>query len=325
MSAALSYGVYAYPTAATPVELTPAVTGLEWGDLSGELAARAVLTLAAVSVDGLELADALKLNTDVAILANGARVFEGVIWDCTLTDGRELRLTCYDRLIYLTGSRDSAYFPAGNTTQSVVSHICAKWDVPLDYTYASCTHARLSYRALSVAEQLTRTLDAAAAATGQAYMLRMEGGRLRVGARGEGGARCEIVSAAALSYAHRSTLSELVTRVVVVTGDGDDPVRTCATLDGDISLGILQQVVDAAGTSLSDARAQAEQLLRERGAPAEAIELECLDVPALRRGDRVRVELGSLSGEFDVLGVTHSDSRTMRLELGRHAAIDGEG
>ena len=80
---------------------------------------------------GLDMADAAKLNTDIAVLVNGVVTFEGIIWDCTLTSGRELRLSCYDRLIYLTGSRDSAYFPAGNTTQSVISHICAKWDMPL--------------------------------------------------------------------------------------------------------------------------------------------------------------------------------------------------
>lgn len=318
----MDYSVYAYPTAATPVDITPAVTALEWGDLSSELAARAVITLAAVSVAGLDMADAAKFNTDIAVLVNGVVTFEGIIWDCTLTSGRELRLSCYDRLIYLTGSRDSAYFPAGNTTQSVISHICAKWDMPLTYTYMNCVHTRLSYRAISVADQITRTLDAAASMVGAAYMLRMESGRLHIGVRGEGGVKCEIVSASALSYTHRRTLSDLVTRVIVVTGDGDGPIKTSATLDGDTSLGILQQVVDGAGTSLKDARAQAEQLLRERGTPAETISLECLDVAALRRGDMVRVELGSISGAFDVLGVTHTDSRTMRLELSRHVEMN---
>ena len=36
----------------------------------------------------------------------------------------------------------------------------------------------------------------------------------------------------------------------------------------------------------------------------------------------VRVELGSISGAFDVLGVTHTDSRTMRLELSRHVEMN---
>lgn len=311
--------VYAYPDPAAPVDITPAVTSLEWGDASGELAARAVITLAALDIAQIDLAKAARLNTDIAITAGGASVFEGVIWDCTLTSGRELRISCYDRLIYLTGSRDSSYFSAGNTTHSVVSHICAKWDMPLEYTYASCTHASLSYRALSVAEQLKRTLDAAAAVTGEGYMLRMEGDRLHVGRRGEGGVKCEIARASAVSYTHRRTLSDIVTRVVVVTGDGEGPVKTSATLDGDTSLGIIQQVVDGAGMSLKDARAQAEQLLRERGAPEETITLKCLDMPALRRGDRVRVELGSISGEFDVLSAIHTDARVMSLELGRHA------
>lgn len=316
MSAGLGgYQVFIYPEGGQARDITGAVLTLEWGDLAGELAGRAVLTLAAGSA-----APQLRLNTPISILARGSVVFGGVIWDSALIDGRRLRLCCYDRLIFLTGSRDSSYFPAGMNTERVIDSICRRWDVELRYTYSNCTHGRLNYRGVTVAEQITRTLDAARAICARQYMLRMEDGRLHVGARGEGGAKCRIGRARLKTYTHRRDMNGLVTRVIVTTGSGEGPVKTSAVVDGDTTLGILQAVVDGAGISLKDARSQAQGMISERGAPGETITLECLDEPALRRGDRVRVDAGSLSGEFDVLGVTHSHTLTMRLELARHEA-----
>lgn len=306
------YQVFVYPEGAEARELTGAVLELEWGDPAGELAARAVITLAA------ERAGGLKFNVPLVILADGRAVFEGVIWEVALTDGRRLRLCCYDRLIYLTGSRDSAYFPAGLTTRQVLESICRRWNVELKYTYCECTHGRLNLRGMTVAAQLTRTLDAARALCARRYMLRMEDGALHVGGLGEGGVKCLIDRARLTGYSHRRGMNGLVTRVVVTSGAQGGPVKTRAVVDGDTTLGILQEVVDGAGMSLRDARAQAEGMIAERGTPGETISLECVDEPSLRRGDRVRVEAGSLSGEFDVAGVTHSHRRTMRLELSRH-------
>ena len=139
-----------------------------------------------------------------------------------------------------------------------------------------------------------------------------------MGGLGEGGVKCLIDRARLAGYSHRRSMNGQVTRVVVTSGAQSGPVKTRAVVDGDTTLGILQEVVDGAGMSLRDARTQAEGIIAERGAPGETISLECVDEPSLRRGDRVRVEAGSLSGEFDVAGVTHSHRRSMRLELSRH-------
>lgn len=314
------YRIFTYPEAARPVEITKAVISLEWGDLKAELAAHAVLTLAALKADELDMADAVKLNTEISILVNKATVFQGVIWDYTISGSGTIRINCYDRLIYLSGSRDNAYFPRGSTTENVISSICSKWSIPLVYTYRNCSHAGLSYRALTIAEQLRRTLDATRAICGVDYMLRLEDGRLHVGERGGGGAVCTLRHSSAIDYTHRLSLDDMVTRVVISSMEKNGPIRTGAALDGDITFGVLQAVVDGVGISAMDARRQAETLLNEHGRPAECISVECIDVPALRRGDRVSVDMDTLSGEYDVLGIAHSGASVMRAELGRHMA-----
>lgn len=305
----------------TPLDLTKAVIGLEWGDMKGELAARAVLRMNA-RMGGAELAEYARLNAPISILAYGREVFSGVIWDYSLIDGRTVNMVCYDRLIFLSGSADSAYFPAGLNTRRVLESICRRWDMPLKYDYTGCTHGRLSYRAQSVASQIISTLDAAQTVCGDKYMLRMEGGTLHVGLRSEGKPVCDVSRARLISYTHRRDMSGLVTRVAITTGSSG-PVRVREVFDGDTTLGILQEVVDASGATLSDARTQARRLLIERGTPVETIEVACQDEPTLRRGDRITISAGSLAGEYDVLGVMHDRLLSMRMELARHT--DGEG
>lgn len=318
MSGACSVFVY---DGARWAELTGAVIGIEWGDMKSELAACAYITLNACP-GGVDIAHSARLNAPVSVFAYGKSVFSGVIWDYELTDGRRVRMTCYDRLIFLMGSTDSAYFRAGMSTPRVLESICRRWDVPLSCTYTGIRHGALSYRGVSVAGQLISTLDAAQTVCGDKYMLRMEGGTLCAGVRGAGGVKHTIGSARVVSYTHRRNMSGLITRVAVMTG-GDGAVRTREVLDGDTSMGVLQAVVDSSGMTLSDARTQARRLLSERGVPEETIAVECADVPSLRRGDRIRLDAGSLAGEYDVLGVIHDRLLSMRLDIARHADKEG--
>ena len=79
----------------TPLDLTKAVIGLEWGDMKGELAARAVLRMNA-RMGGAELAEYARLNAPISILAYGREVFSGVIWDYSLIDGRTLAVSGFE-------------------------------------------------------------------------------------------------------------------------------------------------------------------------------------------------------------------------------------
>ena len=300
----------------TPIDLSEYVCALEWGDMKGELAARAQIDIPA-QVGGRELSDLAKLNAPLEILISDTRVFSGIVWDYTLLDGRNVRMNCYDRMIFLSGSTDFAYFSAGYSTRRIIESICRRRDVPLNYTYKSTTHGRISYRARNVADQIVSTLDAAKSICGTDYFMRMEGNTLHVGAMGEGDAVCAIDRARATGYKYGRSMDNLITRAVVISGS-DSALRVRETLDGDTTLGILQAVVDSAGQSISDARAQAREMLRGRGTPEETIEIECTDTPTLRRGDRVRIDVDGIEGQYDVLGVMHDRAIKMQLTLKRH-------
>lgn len=300
----------------TPIDVSEYVCALKWGDMKDELAARAQIDMHA-RMGGRELSDLVRLNAPIEVWVSDTRAFFGTVWDYTLTDGRGVRMNCYDRMIFLSGSADSAYFSAGFATQRVIESICRRYGVPLKYTYKSITHGRISYRARNVADQIVSALDAAKSISGAGYYLRMEGDMLHVGAMGEGGIACAIDRAQALGYTFGRGMDNLITRAVVISGS-DSALRVRETINGDTTLGLIQAVVDSAGQSISDARAQALKLLRERGTPNETVEIECTDTPTLRRGDRVRIDVDGMEGEYDVLGVMHDRAIKMQLTLKRH-------
>ena len=63
---------------------------------------------------------------------------------------------------------------------------------------------------------------------------------------------------------------------------------------------------------------EAQNILKEKGKAEENISISTIDVPMMRKGDKVKVFAGNLSGYFIVEGITHNGfEKTMELELER--------
>lgn len=119
---------------------------------------------------------------------------------------------------------------------------------------------------------------------------------------------------------NRLTLDDLITEVWI-TGKADDEGRLPieAKEVGDTTYGTLREMVAKDGdNSLADAQAEARKLLKERGKPKEYSSIQAVDVPSIRRGDKIKVEAGNLIGYFYVLGISHdATQRTMSMEIER--------
>ena len=90
-----------------------------------------------------------------------------------------------------------------------------------------------------------------------------------------------------------------------------------AKVDGLTEFGIRQIISPMQeGQSLKTAKKLAERVIAEKGVIERSIRLSCNDLPFLRKGDVVYVDIGTSVGYFDVIGVTHeADSYTMTLNL----------
>lgn len=308
--------------------VTQAVTGLSYGSSENEIAQRATLTLYNLSYKDRLLAGLFQPRDRVFLYANtgtGDReVFRGYLWDKQYESAREkiLTWTCYDNLIYLQESEDSLWFSAGQSTAGVAGAICKKWGVSLRYEYASITHGKLALRGSLSDMLLSDLLEPVRRQTGQCYVLRSWQDVLCVERAGENQEVYSIKSKAnALRTRSSASMSGMVTQVIVTgktSGEGAAPIEAIFS-SSTARYGTLQKVLSGSeGESLAEAKKEAEELLKEKSSPILRASVEAVDIPYLRKGDRVDLSAGDLLGKYLVLAVTHDGMRkTMELEVER--------
>ena len=147
-----AYSVYIV-SGNTKYNVTPAVVAQDRSEPKGQIAQRVTLQLAHVKVGDTMLSSLLKARNRVFVYANDGtkedEVFRGYLWTRSRNDSideKEVRYVCYDNLIYFQESEDSLYFASGKSTKDIVSSICEKWGIPLQYSYDSITHTKMPLR-----------------------------------------------------------------------------------------------------------------------------------------------------------------------------------
>lgn len=315
------YSVRAVLKDGSTLTLDPAVTGLSWQDPADEVAQRAILTLAQTKTDRGWLNQLLPLCTAIQITANKAEVFRGIVWEWEYESGssRVITLTCYDQFIYSQNSKTFAYFPAGKTTQDIITKICGDNGIALSYQWKNATHDAAVFRGNAIADQIMDTLDDAKKRLGERYVATYSAGTLTI----QGEAYNQTIyyfdaTKSALGTSERMTMDGLVTQVAIYGAESEDDRRQLeAVVQGKTEYGTLQDVVLMSSSStLSQAKQDAQGILAEDGNPKRTITLEAPDVPEIRKGWKIKVAAGSLLGYYIIKGVTHNATdRTMSMEL----------
>ncbi len=159
--------------------------------------------------------------------------------------------------------------------------------------------------------------------TGEKYIAQYRDGKLLIQAYGTNSTVYRFDTANTISTNDKITINNLVTRVTILGKQDDDgraPVD--AVVDGDTRYGVLQEIMRRDGDKTLDAvKAEANNLIKDRGKPEETIQITVPDLPFLRKGDKVEVSAGNLIGFFFVVGVTHNGTvRQMTLTLERAMA-----
>ena len=316
-----TYSVTALLQDGSTIVLDPAIVELGWQDSTDEVAQRATISLAQTKTNKGWLNSLLPLCTVVQITANGSKVFEGIVWEWEYesSNSRTITLNCYDRFIYTQNSKTFAYFPAGKTTKDIVSKICSDNGIECDYQWESATHDRIIFRGTTIADQIMDTIEKAELLLGKRAVATFEGSRLVI--RNEAYNTPVYVFKAdesAMSTSERMTMDGLVTQVAIYGAEDKEDRRKLETIvPGKTEYGTLQDVVlMTSSTTMAQAKAEAEGILKENGDPERSISASVPDVPEIRKGWKVRMEAGSLLGYYIVKGVTHNATdRTMTLEL----------
>jgi hypothetical protein len=306
--------------------LTEAVTALSWEEQANELAQRATLTLANFKTDAGYLIDMAKLNCFIMIYANWDgtrhRMFGGSIWEWEYTSAneKELSLTAYDPLIRLQQSKHRQYYPPGMGTKQIIQDVCDEWGIPLDYGWVSISHPKKALQTQAISDIIIGLLEEVKNKTASKYTVLFRDEKMQIREQGSNASVYEFTGENVVSTTDRLSLRDLITRIKII-GKAEENTRPPieAVVEGRTEFGVLQEIlVRDSDKTLADAKAEAETLMKERGQPSEDISVTTVDLPFLRKGDRVRMNAGNLLGYFYVTGVSHNAiDKIMTMELCR--------
>ena len=286
-------------------ELTPILGSLDISHQKDQLAMCVTLNLLNINYQGQWVNAMIEARQRVFLYANdGERheeVWRGFVWSVSYTsatEGRELTVRCYDNLIFWQESEDSAFFPAGWSTQTVLESIFSRWGVPMRWQYQSITHKKLALRG-TLADLVTGdVLDLVKRQTGTKYAIVMEGDTAVIRTAGDNEVYYKIIQASnAINTKSSQTMEGMITKVLVLgTGKDSDKPPVEATLSGDTATyGTLQKLQDrGSDATLADAKKEAQATIDEHGTPKWEYELRCSDIPWVRKGDRVYVSTGGI-------------------------------
>ena len=304
----------------TQYDISDFAEDLGWEENEKELAVSMSFT---VGSDNQQLTSLIKIGCIAAVLTDGVERTRAIINRARvkISSGREVRaVTAYDELYPLQTSEEQFLFPAGQSTKSVITQILDEWGVPLGkYAGANVTHERLVFRTGTLAEILLDILDDAVKKGGEKSILRATQGQIEVITRGSNETVYELDEGDTISVEHETDITGLVTRVKVrgqsSDKEGIPPVE--ATVNGLTQFGIRQKIIHREkDATVAEAQTAAQKILDEEGKIKRTQSITAPDAADLRKGDRVYVYVGELSGYFYVSGVKHDAAAgTMTLEL----------
>lgn len=323
------YSVYII-SGETKYNVTNAVLSIDRSEPKGQIAQRVILKIANVKVGASSLASLLKARDRVYVYANDGvkedEVFRGYIWarnhSASISDNA-LQYTCYDNLIYLQESEDSLYFSSGKSTNAIMSSICDKWGIKLQYSYDSITHTKLPLRG-RLADIFTEDiLNLVKKRTKKKYVILSEKDAMSVKHAGSNSTIYHFIAGKNVTKtASGWTMDGVITKVVIVgKADDNDRVPIEATVSGKTSeYGTLQKIQSRSeNTSLADAKSEAQNTIDEYGNPKWEYEITAPDIPWIRKGDKIYVSAGEIVGyrivtETDRSGDRQTREMTLTLE-----------
>lgn len=289
----LKYSIKAFFSSGEVMDLTGLCTSLTWGDEKNSIAQKAEVTLANIKIDKGYISDLIELCTQIVIFVNGEEYFRGIVWDWSYTSAleKELSFTAYDNMIYLTQSKGNTYYSSGKSTQFLVEDICKEWGIAICYEWESWTHGKTPLKDMEISRQLTTVLDEAQTKLDSKYVMLFEKDTLFIRKKGSNTDIYYFHGKNVESTTNRLTLQGLVTKVLVY-GKSEEDKRPplLKTIDGDLDYGVLQEIVTKdSNKTLEDAEKEAQNILKEKGKPEETITVSTIDVPMMRKGDKIKL------------------------------------
>jgi hypothetical protein len=306
--------------------VTPLLQSTSFGETDSELACRMTVMFKNQKYNETYMTSLASPGTVLLIHADwGAgnhEVFRGDIniWHYRSSSKKDLDLNIFDDLYKLQESEEVHYYTAGTSSKTIILEMFERWGIPLaTYNGPDFPMPAFPIKAEKLGNVAARILELAEERGYGQFIIRMNKGKAEVVPRGSNTVVYHFSSANnTILTSDRVSIENLLTRVKVVGREdskGWMPVE--AVLDGKTEFGIRQRIYQRPqDDSLATAQAAAKKILEMNGSPERSITIEAPDIPFLKKGDKIYITAGNLSGYFFIKNIQHDlITRIMQAEV----------
>lgn len=326
----VSYRVVAVTPDGEQLDVTNVTTNLGWEEGEREFSARISLKMQNAEYNGKLISELVQPNTPIIVYAivNGesTEVVRGTVqkWSPTETNGTfSIDMEAYDEMLALRRNQDCFYFTDGTTTKAALTSVLDQWGVPYDFSKGpdpGVAHAKMAFKKNYVSDVLSKILEDLKKKGGGVYFFRAREGKVEIVPRGSNETVYHFDSESNLTSAKDSFDASAIVTQVKVVGKSDEEGHQAVeeVVTGKTEYGVRQEIIERpSDKTLDEVRESAQQILKEKGGLKRKTSVQCADVPFIRKGDRVRVESGTLSGFWFVKSIQHNaadEKMTMDLD-----------
>lgn len=308
------------------LDITDISTGLGYSEGAKELSIKIQLKVAVTTYNGKSTFELLKPFTQIIIFADMGDGFDevarGKVQKITVTEtNREnyLDIETSDEAAELRKTQDNFLFTDGHSSRAILQEIFSKHGVPSEIHVTDIKHSKKIYRGKYLCDMIDDVLKDIRERGGGEYLVRASKGKVEIVKRGENQTVWHFDAGDNLTKVSESfDASKTVTKVKVVgksKAEGHPSIE--ATVNGKTEYGTRQIIYERPhNESAGDAEKSAKKILDEQGEPKRKVNIETVDVPTLRKGDKIRVKSSLGTSFYHVKSIRHNCvNHTMSLEL----------
>lgn len=325
--ATVEYQVIVVDSKKNKYNITDYLENLAWQENEGEISMQTSFTVRNDKTSKGYLSKLIKPGILIIVSAkHGKKKYEEVArgyvvaWNPTnQNSSHDLRCTCYDDLYNLQKSQDNFYFRSGTGTKTRIRKVLKKWKIPIGaYQGPNKKHGKKKYQGKYLSDIILDILDDAVKKGGKKCVLRMKKGKVTVVPKGSNSEIYVFKANNTKVVTNGRSTADLVTRVKVIgKSKKKGKNKVAATLNGLTKYGVRQRIYTrGSDETVKQAKKAAQEILDESGDIKQDITVQSPDVPYIRKGDMVYMQVGSVKGYHNVKSVQHdADTMSMTMSL----------
>ena len=235
----------------------------------------------------------------------------------TTSDNHTIQVVAYDPLFNITITKEHYYFKTGMTAAASIKQIAAEQGIPIGKIDGPNKKLAKKLYKNYIADTITGRIKESERKGSGKYILRSTKGKMECVLQGGNTVIYELDDWTTETSSDERSIEKLVTRVKIYgNAKGDKRPKVQATKDGQTKFGIMQEILYKSDfDNMKAANEAAAEILKEDGKPEINRPIVHPDIPWVRKGDKIKVNSGTINTMCVVKSVDRGSDRMMTLQL----------